>query len=171
MDAVAALYLKRDRERQLWLVQALRPSVCFRPSQLVPLRANCRPPGTNRHIQKRPRRFSPYRLAPRALRSVPVSSSANLAGERTMDLTSLLERPEAAAISRSCASTIPRAGSSPSKPANTRADTLRFELRVPSTYTTSNMTKLVEARLFIAMTATPLSPGPGRRTGPPRPAR
>jgi hypothetical protein len=48
---------------------------------------------------------------------------------------------------------------------------LRFELRVPSTYTTSNMTKLVEARLFIAMTATPLSPGPGRRTGPPRPAR
>ena len=35
MDAVTALHLKRDRERQLWLVQALRLSVCFRPGHAI----------------------------------------------------------------------------------------------------------------------------------------
>src|ERR1019366_4395916 len=35
MDAVMALYLKRDRERQLWLVQAVRLSVCYRPRSAV----------------------------------------------------------------------------------------------------------------------------------------
>src|SRR6185437_245930 len=60
-------------------------------------------------------------------------------------------RPEAVAISRSWASTTALAASSPSSPPSAVAGTRRFEVRDPSSYRTSNATKLVSVRFFIAM--------------------
>ena len=59
-----------------------------------------------------------------ALYDLPPSSLGALTGERTIDLTSVLARPAAAAVSRSRAPTIPRAGSSPSKQSNILAETV-----------------------------------------------
>src|SRR5262245_9976212 len=93
--------------------------------------------------------------------------------ERLIDLMRPRGTPETCAISRSWISTNVRAGASPSRPPRSVAGTLRFEVCVPSSYKTSNSTKLLGLGVFLAMTVPPTYrdqpsvQAPARRLGPP----